>query len=305
MTTEILHSHTSCSAGRPDEAAIGHEVAARAVADPAALEAEIDELTRQLEHTWEEITLLHEVARNLQVSRSPAEVATLCLDRMRDVVGAQGSVIWLEEKGGETRFLVDGRLPFDQFGLARLVARFEGERWTRPLVKNHIRGTLLGADFAGLENLVIVPVSDGTKRAGWIVSANLPGREFGTVEASLLNSLATMLGTHLRNIELYRQHEELIVSFVRSLVHTLDAKDPYTRGHSERVALIARRLGRELGLDDRELHDLYLAGLLHDIGKIGVDDRILQKPGRLTDGEFQCIQEHPLVGYSILQGLTN
>src|SRR5690606_28460528 len=84
-----------------------------------------------------------------------------------------------------------------------------------------------------------------------------------------------------------------------------DAKDPYTRGHSERVALVARRLGEELELPEEDLHDIYLSGLLHDVGKIGVDDRILRKPGQLTDEEFLAIQQHPMIGYEILKGLKN
>lgn len=128
---------------------------------------------------------------------------------------------------------------------------------------------------------------------------------FGTIEAGLLNSIATILRTYLRNIELYQQHNDLMLSFVRSLVSTLDAKDPYTRGHSERVALIVRRLGRELGLPEEDLWDIYLFGLLHDIGKIGVDDRILRKPGRLTEEEIKKIQEHPIIGFEIVKKLNN
>ena len=173
-------------------------------------------------------------------------------------------------------------------------------------MKNRIEGTLLGADFPGLKSLLMVPIAEGSHRSGWILSCNLEDdKQYGTVEASLLNSVATILGTHMRNIYLYQQHHELMLSFVRSLVSTLDAKDPYTRGHSERVALIARRLGDELHLPEEDLHDIYLSGLLHDIGKIGVDDRILQKPGKLSDDEFRKIQEHPMIGYSILRGLKN
>ena len=120
-----------------------------------------------------------------------------------------------------------------------------------------------------------------------------------------MNSIATILGTNLRNIELYQQHNDLLLSFVRSLVSTLDAKDPYTRGHSERVALVAKRLGKELGLPEEDLRDIYLSGLLHDIGKIGVDDRILRKPGRLTTEEFHEIQEHPIIGFDIVKKFNN
>jgi HD-GYP domain-containing protein (c-di-GMP phosphodiesterase class II) len=272
----------------------------------SVLQLEIEQTSDQIEQTYEEISLLHSLTRNLQISRSPVELAELCLNRLYGLIKSQGLVIWIEEKHGHTNFLVKGQIPFDELGMARLLARFDDHVWSRPMVKNHVEGTLLGADFPGLRSLLIVPIAEGTHRSGWILSCNLEDdRPFGTVEASLLNSVATILGTHMRNIYLYQQHHELMLSFVRSLVSTLDAKDCYTRGHSERVALIARRLGQELNLPEEDQHDIYLAGLLHDIGKIGVDDRILQKPGKLTDEEFKKIQAHPMIGYSILQGLKN
>jgi len=270
------------------------------------LEFEIEQLSDQIESTYEEISLLHSLTRNLQISRCPHDLADLCLSRMQAIIRADADVIWFADRQGGTHSLVRGDVPFDDIGMARLLARFDDHDWSRPLVKNDVAGTLLGADFPGLDGFAIVPIAQGTHRFGWILSCNLPdGQEYGTVEASLLNSIATILGTHLRNIDLYQQHQALLLSFVRSLVSTLDAKDPYTRGHSERVALVARRLGEELQLPENDLQDIYLSGLLHDIGKIGVDDRILQKPGSLTDEEFLEIQRHPMVGYSILKGMKN
>src|SRR5262249_51571272 len=83
----------------------------------------------------------------------------------------------------------------------------------------------------------------------------------------------------------------------------IDAKDSYTYGHSERVARIAVELGRELGLRDDELSDIYLTGLLHDIGKIGIRDSVLCKRDKLTDEEFEHIKEHVKIGYRILADL--
>ncbi len=131
------------------------------------------------------------------------------------------------------------------------------------------------------------------------------GDGFGTVQTSLLASVASILGTHQRNLDLFQQRESLLLSFVRSLVSTLDAKDAYTRGHSERVALIARSLGQQLGLPTEDLHDIYVSGLLHDIGKIGVDDQILRKVGPLSPEELDQIKRHPVIGYNILTGLKN
>jgi len=272
----------------------------------SSLLSEVEELTIQLQQTYEEISLLHSLTHNMQISRTPLELAEICVNRIESIVASAGTAVWIEQRDAAKSVLVKGDLPFDESGMARLLSQFKSHDWSRPVVKNNIQGTLLGADFPGLESLVIVSIAEGSNRYGWIISCNMQGGdEFGTVEANLLHSLATILGTHIRNIHLYEQHEELLVGFVRSLVSTLDAKDPYTRGHSERVAMIGRRLGEEFNLPEEDLHNIYLSGLLHDIGKIGVDDRILQKPGKLTDEEFREIQKHPMMGYKILKELRN
>jgi hypothetical protein len=87
---------------------------------------------------------------------------------------------------------------------------------------------------------------------------------------------------------------------VRSLIAAVDAKDPYTRGHSERVHIAAILVGNELGLDAMTRRDLYWASLLHDIGKIGAPDHILKKPGRLTAEEYRVMMEHPGRGDEVL-----
>ncbi len=272
----------------------------------AELQQDLDALSLQIDYTYEEISLLHRLTENLQLSRSSEELAELCVRGLYPLIECAGVGICVENSDHSMRFLSQGRLPFDQMELARLLARFDTHNWSKPLVKNKLQHTLLGEDFPGLKNMVIVPIGDPQHRRGWIVAANLRGgREFGSVEANLICSIATILGTHVRNIELYDEHDELLVGFVRSLVSTLDAKDPYTRGHSERVALLARRIGQQIGLETGDLEDIYLSGLLHDIGKVGVDDRILAKPGQLTEDEFRQIQQHPMIGYQILCQLRN
>ncbi len=96
---------------------------------------------------------------------------------------------------------------------------------------------------------------------------------------------------------------ELFTGFLQALLSTVDAKDHYTAGHSHRVARIAACLARQMGLSSAQRDTLYLAGLLHDIGKIGIDDRVLNKPGRLTPEEFDQIKQHPQLGYDILQSV--
>jgi HD superfamily phosphohydrolase YqeK len=270
------------------------------------LEDEIGRLANEVQRTYEEISILHELTASLQLSRTPLDLAELCLDRVYELIGAQGNAIIIDNWKQRRHLLLKGHLPLDDSGFQRIIRRFETHNWSRPLVKNHIDGTLLGSDFPGLKNFVLVPITDGVERSGWVMLCNLPGeRQFGVVEASLISSLATIMATHHRNLSLYQEHQDLLLQFISSLISTLDAKDPYTAGHSERVGRIGRRLGEELGLPEEDLDDIYQAGLLHDIGKIGINDSILLKNGDLTDEEFTEIQRHPLIGYRILKGLGN
>ncbi len=108
---------------------------------------------------------------------------------------------------------------------------------------------------------------------------------------------------HARATRRYQDLKELLVGLTRSLTAALDAKDSYTFGHSERVARVAMELGRELGLQADDLSDIYLAGLLHDVGKIGIRDSVLTKPGPLTREEFEHIKQHVTIGYNILSEL--
>jgi HD-GYP domain-containing protein (c-di-GMP phosphodiesterase class II) len=112
-----------------------------------------------------------------------------------------------------------------------------------------------------------------------------------------------MMATHAANIGLFQEKERLLMDVVRAMVCSVEAKDEYTRGHSERVALFSKRLAQAIGFTDEECQRIYLTGLLHDVGKIGVSDATLNKPGRLTDEEFREIQQHPNCGWVILHDL--
>lgn len=99
-------------------------------------------------------------------------------------------------------------------------------------------------------------------------------------------------------------HDEQMQGIVKGFISTLELKDPYTRGHSERVALYAVNLAKATGkFTEDELRNFYYACLLHDIGKVNIPDAILTKPGRLTDEEYEIIKTHPVVGAEALRGV--
>src|SRR5438270_845584 len=96
----------------------------------------------------------------------------------------------------------------------------------------------------------------------------------------------------------------LFINSVRMLAAAIDAKDPYTRGHSERVARYSIAIGKNLNLGEQDMRNLRISALLHDVGKIGIDDRILRKPGALSDDEFEVMKGHPAKGAAIMSGVA-
>ncbi len=109
------------------------------------------------------------------------------------------------------------------------------------------------------------------------------------------------------NAEILSEHqknERLSMQIVKTLAGTIDAKDSFTNGHSLRVAEYSREIARRAGYNEKRQNEIYMIGLLHDVGKIGVPDSVINKPSRLTDEEFAIIKQHPVLGYEILKNIT-
>jgi HD-GYP domain-containing protein (c-di-GMP phosphodiesterase class II) len=160
-----------------------------------------------------------------------------------------------------------------------------------------------GAPGTRLKGHVAV-AADSQASAGWLIAVNpLDDRLLSAREVEVLQPVASLIATQQTNARLYADLKELLFGVIRALTAAIDAKDPYTSGHSERVARIAVRLAQELDIPANRQSDLYLMGLLHDIGKIGVDDAVLKKSGPLTPEEYRAIQAHVEIGVHILADL--
>ena len=107
-----------------------------------------------------------------------------------------------------------------------------------------------------------------------------------------------------KKLEQAKMYKNITWQMVTALAGTVDAKDSYTNGHSQRVADYSREIARRLGKNDDFLRDIYFMGLLHDIGKIGIPDTIINKKGRLTDEEYAIIKMHPVIGSDVLKKIT-
>jgi putative nucleotidyltransferase with HDIG domain len=156
----------------------------------------------------------------------------------------------------------------------------------------------------GIRSVMCVPVQTGDHTLGaiYIDTIGHPGR-FSENDLELLSAIGKQAGIAIQRARLLDDLVESYYSTVRTLVAAVEAKDSYTRGHSERVTAYAISLGQILGLTEDTLDVLRLASLLHDIGKIGVPESVLNKPGSLTNEEWQIIKRHPEVGASIVKNI--
>src|ERR1700680_3809794 len=123
--------------------------------------------------------------------------------------------------------------------------------------------------------------------------------------AENFNLMASDIEEYIERLkEAAEENRELFIGSIRMLAAAIDEKDPYTRGHSGRVAKYSTLIGRELGLSPEELDKLRVAALLHDVGKIGVEDRVLKKPGALTPEEFDLMKQHTVKGANIMRPVS-
>jgi putative nucleotidyltransferase with HDIG domain len=136
---------------------------------------------------------------------------------------------------------------------------------------------------------------------GGLMALNRPHASFGAEDAQLMQILANQTSTFLQVAEMYESAGELFLGIIKALAAAIDAKDPYTQGHSNRVSEYSVFISRELGLDESTIYDIRIGSLLHDIGKIGIPDSILMKAGDLTPEEYAIMQKHPEKGENILR----
>lgn len=285
--------------------------------DVASSQAALEESAMQLAQSFEEQNWLRGFARNASSftkCASANDVACGILQPLGYLLRAHDVFLLVHPEESERSGLVSAKFGESAFSvqtISELLESFGMRSDSQPLVRNHIS---TDTSDGVIHSVVAVAMSNQEQSLGFLVAINrstdihpsgLPvyDPEFGSGDVGLLEEAAVLLTTQAQNMHLLVQSNQLFLGTLHSMSSAIDARDRYTQGHSERVARLSYELAQILGLTDVACQEIYLAGILHDIGKIGVPDSVLLKPGSLTDEEFAIIKQHPEIGHRIVERL--
>lgn len=275
------------------------------IAARAEQQSTVQSFSRQLSDAFDTIEFLYSLGRSMRDPDRPQEFVRAMCDRL----GATMDFGWIAAafdpatnvpKGLSSEVFVSGSQPV----AGGVAVREAIARHRRPDRTGVIEG-VEGLSTEGQPQIVIQPVHRAGHAAGAIVAGGKFGRdpEVSSYDTQLLEAAAGFAGSFLETVQLHEDQRALFIGTVRAITAAIDAKDRYTRGHSERVAMLAATLAAKTGAGPVEVERIRIAGLLHDVGKIGVPESVLTKPGRLTEAEFACIRLHPEIGHRILRDI--
>lgn len=247
--------------------------------------------------TWE---ALERFVEALQASDRLEHQRRLMLDLVRDATAADAAFLYSAEEEVLAISGMQAPPPVDCRRIAREMLGIEGGPSGSRLYRPTRAATGPIARFGGGAAMVRL----GRSASFWVVAlACDPQRPLGPADLRLILLAGRLLAERVRQARADGHLRDAFLGLVRGLSMAVDARDPLTLGHSERVGRIASILARRLGLPDSQAGDLYVAGLLHDIGNINVSDAILCKAGPLTDEERAQNSRHPVLGERIVAGI--
>ncbi|MBW2559643.1 MAG: HD domain-containing protein [Deltaproteobacteria bacterium] len=167
------------------------------------------------------------------------------------------------------------------------------------------RAEVFGKESGRRLSIMIAPLSNLERTIGAVVIVFEEDKEFIRQQTlKLLNILVDFFSLSLENAYLFDDLKSAYFYTIKAITNSIEARDPYTRGHSERVGQYAKTIAEELDWEKSEIELIDWGGMLHDVGKIGIPDFILNKPGKLTDDEYHQIQSHPVIGAQIVKGIS-
>lgn len=269
---------------------------------------EAQQLSAALTDAWEELTLLYELAEQLRGVLDIDQAVELALIHATDIVSVEGCGVLLKnEEEWELHGVICpiGREVWMRFDLGRQIAEEALKRKRGFIVNDIIQHPRWGeaAKIFGILNIVVVPLNPGGHAQGALIAWNRKKGEFTSGDLKLLSTIAAQTGGVLESAFLYQRLQQTFRGVIRAMAVAVDAKSRWTAGHSIRVTRYAVELAHAIKLPESEIEKVNLSGLLHDLGKIGIPDAILDKPEKLTDEEWKVMKQHPIIGYEMLKDI--
>lgn len=264
--------------------------------------------SRQLAESYEEVSLLYKLGQSMNQLVHPQRYMHLACEELHATMPfGWVAARFVQDRtaaralAGQTFFCGDLPCQQEEFDrvLEAIALRMPDDQ---RIADNHHPEGKLGEEPA---QVLVQPILREGVRVGVLCAGDKYGedRDITTIDMKMLDAAAGYMSVLLQNAKLYDDHQAMFLGTLQALTASIDAKDPYTRGHSERVAHLASQLALAMGQSHEQAERVRIGGLVHDIGKIGVPESVLCKPGKLTDEEFGMIRKHPEIGYEILRDI--
>ncbi len=267
------------------------------------------DLIDEVFNRYKEINLFYDFTEKILVCDDIKDIALLTLSLVKNFIKADTISIMLKNeetnwidvitasasahaeetvKNSIMSFSGESIAEFVMFsGNAEIINDISLDGWTAP-----------GGGKTG--SMMCAPLKIKDKIIGAINIATENYTEFTSSDLKLFTTLSYNAGIFIENVRLYKDLKEIFISTVYTLAETIEMRDDYTGNHTKRVMEYSYAIGESLGIEKEGLEALRLSAILHDIGKIGVRDNVLLKPGKLTDEEFELMKKHPVFGEEIL-----
>lgn len=267
--------------------------------------AELDATVAELSSKYEEIVLLYDVSESLGSLQNVYQLTDLILEKAVEHSKADNAIMFLLDKEkGVLR--IKGMYGIDWLDPEKYIIRIGAgvvgkvARNGQPVIQNDLE--IAGVDRKrAITALLCVPLKVKEEVMGVIsVAHEEPGEMFTSVDQKLLSALAATAAITIDNARLYEETKKMFLSIISALTATIDAKDPYTHGHSRRVTYYSMVISEGIDADPEFIEMVKLAALLHDIGKIGISESIIRKVDALTAEEYVHIMDHTTIGARIL-----
>lgn len=275
----------------------------------AYLYRESIEKTLEISHQMQTIEVMHEIDRSILALCDRIEILKKVSHMLGQLIPCDGIIILLvdnELNGFRYKAGWGIELPLGEIVPFNDINASEVFNYPRISVRTDLSTEgLVPFDRrlyeSGFFSDIRVPLFSRDKVVGLLEICSRRIAGFTTSQLTTLEKIASQISVALDNARLVEDLQELIIGITLSLAKAIEAKSPWTKGHSERVTEYALKIGLQMRLNEKELEDLRLAGLLHDIGKIGTYEALLDKPAKLTPEEFEIVKKHPHEAIKILE----